>query len=82
MKGIQILNGALYVEHEGVTVRVLADGTCDVSPVLYKVVEWDLRTEPPEQWEYLTESQIKALEGGVYDKVLTVVDRVHSVLGE
>ena len=26
MKGIQILNGALYVEHEGVTVRVLADG--------------------------------------------------------
>ena len=82
MKGIQILNGALFVEHEGVTVRVQPDGTCDISPVLYMVVEWDLRTEPLDQWEYLSESRIKALEGGVYEKVLAVVDRVHSVLGE
>lgn len=82
MIGIQIRDGALFVEHEGVTVRVLADGTCDVSPVLYMVVEWDLRTEPPERWEYLTESQIKALEGGVYEKVLAVVNRVNSILHE
>lgn len=82
MKGIKLENGTIYVEHEGVTVRVSPTGECDVSPVLFMVVEWDLRCEPPERWEYLTESRIKALDNGVYEKVLAVVNRVHSVLGE
>lgn len=80
MIGIQIRNGALFVEHEGVTVRVTSTGECDVSPVLFMVLEWEMRTEPPERWEYLSESQIKALDNGVYEKVLAVVSRVHSVL--
>ena len=81
MIGIQIRNGALFIEHEGVTVRVKTDGTCDVSPVLYMVVEWEMRTMPPAQWEYLSESRIKALDNGVYEQVLAVVNKVHSMLG-
>ena len=46
------------------------------------VVEWDLRCEPLDQWEYLTESRIKTLDNGVYEKVLAVVNRVHSALEE
>ena len=80
MIGIKIKDGALFVEHEGVTVRVSSAGECDVSPVLFMVVEWDLRCEPLDRWEYLTESRIKALDNGVYEKVLAVVNRVHSVL--
>ena len=82
MIGIQIRNGALFVLHEGVTVRVMKDGTCDISPVLFMALEWEMRTEPPTHWEYLSESRIKALDGGVYEKVLAVVSRVNSILSE
>lgn len=82
MKGIQIRDGALFVEHEGITVRVSQGGECQVSPVLYMMVEWDLRCEPPTAWEYLSESQIKALDQGVYEKVLAVVAEAHAVLGQ
>ena len=82
MVGIKIRDGALFVQHEGVTVRVTDDGNCDLSPVLFMVLEWEMRTEPPERWEYLSESRIKALDDGVYEKVLAVVSRVNSMLGE
>ena len=82
MIGIKIKDGTLFVEHEGVTVRVSPAGECDVSPVLLMSVEWELRSEPLDRWEYLTESRIKALENRVYEKVLAVINRVHSVLEE
>ena len=80
MIGIRIRGGATFVEHEGVTVRVKRDGSCDVSPILYMVLEWDLRTEPPDRWDYVSEAEIKAMDGQVYEKVLAVVDRVRSRL--
>ena len=76
MRGIQIHGGALFVEHEGVTVRVSPSGKCGVSPILYMVMEWETRTMPPDQWDYLTESNIRAIENGVYDKILAIVQKV------
>lgn len=82
MIGIQITGGALFVEHEGVTVRVSKNGKCEVSPVLFRSLEWELRTEPPNRWDYLYEHQIQALPGCVYEQVLAVVDRVHTLLNQ
>ena len=82
MIGIQIHGGALFVEHEGVTVRVKPGGKCEVSPVLYMVIEWDMRTEPPDRWEYVSESEIRAMDHGVYEQILEVVSSVHSRRGK
>ena len=82
MRGIQIRGGALFIEHEGITVRVMPDGTCDLSPVLLMALEWELHTEPPQRWDYLTESQIKALDHGVYEQVLAVVKGMQVTLEE
>lgn len=76
MIGIKIHGGALFVEHEGVTVRVLPSGKCEVSPILYMVIEWETRTMPPDQWDYLTESDIRGMESGVYDQILAIVQKV------
>ena len=81
MKGIQLSSGVIFVEHEGITVRVMPNSACDLSPVLDMVVEWDLRAEPPKNWNYLHESQIKALDNDIYEKILAVVARVQGSLG-
>ena len=75
MKGIQIIGGAAYVEHEGITVRIL-NGKCTLSPILLPSLEWDLRTEPPHTWDYLCESDIRALGDEIYDEIIRTVDEV------
>ena len=78
MRGIQIHGAATFIEHENMTIRVSPDGKCEISPVLFMIVEWDLRTEPPYSWDYLSETQIMAMEHGVYEKVLALVAKAHS----
>ena len=58
MKGIRLKHGVAFVEHEGITVRINADGNCDISPIMLPSLEWDLRTEPPDTWTYILESDI------------------------
>ena len=61
MRGIKLERGATFVEHKGLTVRILRSGKIGVSPIMFAALEWDLRTEPPSTWEYLTEGDIRAL---------------------
>ena len=80
MKGIRIRNGATFVQYEGVTVRILQDGTCALSPVLYESLEWELRTEEPDSWDYVGEYDVRAMGNGVYEKVLEIVRRTRGIL--
>jgi hypothetical protein len=75
MKGIQIVGGATFVEHDGITVR-LKNGKCELSPVMLPSLEWDLRTEPPHTWDYLLESDIRALGEDVFAEILRIVNEV------
>lgn len=61
MRGIRLSHGVAFIECDGVTVRIGADGTCGFLPILLPSLEWDLRTEPPETWEYIGESYIDSL---------------------
>ncbi len=72
MRGIRLAHGVVFVTDGLNTVRLLPSGECGISPILYGSLEWDLRTEPPEQWEYLSESQIRNLPNGGYDKIMAV----------
>ena len=78
MKGIQINGGAAFVEHNGITVRI-KNGKCELSPISFCTLEWDLRTEPPQKWDYLTVSDIKGLGSTVYDDILRMTDEVKSI---
>ncbi len=80
MKGIRLASGAVFVSDGRYTVRLLSSGACDISPVAYEVLEWDLRTEPPDKWEYLTESEILALPGGAFEKIRKVLDASYQIL--
>jgi hypothetical protein len=73
MRGIKLRHGVAFVEHDGVTVRIRADGTCELSPVQLPVLEWDLRTEPPESWTYITEAELDDYGQKTRQKILDIV---------
>jgi hypothetical protein len=56
--GIRLSHGVMFVEYDGVTVKVKADGSCGISPITLSSLEWDLRTEPPHTWDYITWSDV------------------------
>jgi hypothetical protein len=74
MRGIRLAHGVTFVEHEGLTVRISKSGEVDVSPVAFMVLEWDLRTEPPERWEYLSEGDIRALGEEIVARIEALAD--------
>ena len=80
MRGIRLSHGVVFVEYEGITVKLSPDGRCDLSPVLLDSLEWDLRTEPPDRWGYLTEGEIFALENGGFEKIRERVAQAKGVL--
>ena len=82
MKGIKLAYGTIFVTDGVSTVRVSKNGECDVSPISYSSLEWDLRTENPNSWEYIGEWELKSLPGGVYEKVLSVFEHIRDTLGE
>lgn len=79
MKAIRIVNGALFVSDGTLTVRLLPSGECGPSPIMYEVLEWDLRTERPETWCYLSEGEICALPS--YAKIEQTFGELYKTLG-
>lgn len=80
MKGIKLSHGVIFVTDGTYTVRLLKDGTCGTSPVLYETLEWELMTEPPSTYEYLTERDIVNLPNGGYEKIKKALNRIYEVL--
>lgn len=78
MRGIAIQGGATFVEKDSVTVRI-SHGKCALSPILFGSLEWDLRTEPPDTWDYLTESDIKGLGEELFSEIERIVSEVKRV---
>ena len=60
MKAIRLNSGVIFVEWGGFSTYRYNGEAWEVSPVLYNVVEWELRGEP-DRFEYLTEGDIRAL---------------------
>ena len=69
MRGIRLSHGVLFVTDDHLTVRLLPSGECGASPISYEVLEWDLRTEPPDSWDYLDEAAIRALPDGGFESI-------------
>ena len=82
MKGIRLSNGAIFVSDGLITVKLSKDGECGASPIAYEVLEWDLRTEPPNSWEYVSEAELRALPDGAYDRIAAVFDKARKLIGE
>ena len=79
MQAIRVKSGAIFVSDGLFTVR-LSRGVCGPSPIAYEVLEWDLRTEPPENWEYLSEGELMSLPDGGYDKIAAAFARINAAL--
>ena len=79
MRGIRLRHGVSFVECDGVTIRIKADGTCGLSPITLPSLEWDLRTEPPATWDYIFDSDIDAC---TREQIERIVKRHHDILGE
>ena len=77
MKGIRLSHGAVFVTDGLHTVRLLPSGQCGPSPIAYPVLEWDLRCENPNSWEYLTNGDIEGLDG--YDKIFSAFEDIYKV---
>ncbi len=79
IKGIQLKNGVIFVEWGGFSTYRYNGEAWDVSPVLYRVVEWDMRTEGPDAFEYLSEGEIRALP--TFDALYAVHKKTCETLG-
>ena len=79
MRGIRLNWGVTFVEYDGVPIRINADGTCGLSPILFPALEWDLRTENPETWEYICESD---LGEDIRKKIQCIVEKYRGILGD
>ena len=80
MRGIRVNNGVVFVEIDGITIRYSPSGKCDLSPILFMNLEWDLRSTPPSEWEYMTESDIKGLENDGYKRIMEVYEDFCSIV--
>ncbi len=82
MRGIRLSHGVTFVEYDGVTVRISADGKCDLSPIMLPSLEWDLRTEPPETWDYISASDIDAFGEDTRCQIERIVEKIHGIIGK
>ena len=81
MKGIRLSHGVIFVSDGLVTVKVKSNGECEISPISYEVLEWDLRCENPNSWDYVSEYELKLLPDGLYDKIVAVFEKTRKILG-
>lgn len=79
MRGIRLRHGVSFVECDGVTLRIKADGICDLSPITLPALEWDLRTEPPDTWDYIFESD---LNESTREQIRRIVEKYRRILGD
>lgn len=79
MRGIRLRHGVSFVECDGVTLRIKSDGICELSPITLSVLEWDLRTEPPDTWDYIFESD---LNESTREQIRRIVEKYRRILGD
>ena len=81
MRGIKLKHGVIFLEIDGVSIKIKANGEVDLSPILFDSLEWEMRTEPPSEWEYVTEGDIRAMSAGIYEAAKAKADAVNKILG-
>ena len=78
MKGIKLSHGTIFITDGLITVRVLASGEVGVSPTSYQTLEWQLQSESPDSWDYLTTGEIESLPK--YQEILLVFENTRKLL--
>ena len=81
IRGIKINGGATFVKYGGYTFRLNTDMTWTVSPIQYEVLEWDLRTEPPDSYDSVYEADIRGMGNGVYEGLINIYNKTKAALG-
>ena len=80
MRGIKLSHGVAFVEYDGVTIRINADGKCELSPILLMSLEWDLRAEPLESWTYISDSDVDAYGEDTRKQIKDLVAKFHRTI--
>lgn len=81
MKGIRLSHGLIVVYYGGSSFKIRPNGEVSISNIDYHVLEWDLRTERPDSYEYIDEYDIKSLGGGIYEKIIEEKEKIDRILG-
>ena len=81
MRAIKLKHGTVFMEIDGVSIRVSTDGRVEISPILYDSLEWEMSTTPPSEWEYLTEGDARALDGDAFEKARALANSINKSLG-
>ena len=82
MKAIRLSNNTIFVTDGLYTVRLLASGECGASPMMFFVLEWELQRDRPfEEWDYLSEQELKELPNGGFEKIQAAFAEMYDVLG-
>ena len=79
MRGIKLRHGATFVECDGITLRYIG-GKWESSPIMYQVLDWELRTAEREDFDYLTESDIRGMGEECYKSLLDTLTSIRLIL--
>ena len=75
MRGIRLSHGVTFIECDGATLRISANGKCEISPVSFASLEWELRTEKPEKWEYITTGEAMSIIDDKREQISEVLSK-------
>lgn len=78
MNGIRLSHGVTFITDGLITVRVLKNGECGISPVTYNTLEWELQSESPKKWEYVTQGEIESMPE--YEKIVEIFNKTRKLL--
>ncbi len=81
MIGIRLKNGRIFIKEELFTFKVDEDGTVTPSDISFEILERGLDEGTDDSWEYLSEGEIQAIPGGVYQKVKAMSLGINRMLG-
>lgn len=80
MRAMRLKHGVIFVEQNGITLR-LVGGRWGLSPVMYDVLEWDLRGEGPDAYECFSESDLRGLGERLWSEMLSLFEKTERTLG-
>ena len=74
MRGMALRHGVTFVEHNGVTVKI-KDGAVSRAPMTFDTLEFELRTESPDTWVYMTEGDIRGLGEEIFESIMKMTEK-------
>ena len=79
MRGIKMKHGVVFMKR-GLSTLKFVNGKWKISNIDLNVLEWDLRTEPPDSYHEFYEEDVMAMGKEVHSQMIELFEKIENVL--